>query len=151
MLELGIPCTGTAFNGNKAWLRLLNLVENYFANSIAGCRSRGRVAMTSRPPIFLQRPGHSVVIVGIVKLKSGKRRILIFDPAWKPPARILEASPEGTKLSWKELLDLRRYSKSERWLQRFSAFETLTIDMASLPETQFHQGRALNIGVDANG
>jgi zinc finger-containing ubiquitin peptidase 1 len=141
MLSLNIPCTGTAFNGDNAWLRLLDFVENYFANSTAESQSRGRVAMTSRPPIFLQRPGHSVVIVGVVKLNSGKRRLLIFDPAWRPPAGILEASSEGANLSWKEVLDLRRYSKSERWLQRFSAFETLTIDMGSLPESHYHQDR----------
>lgn len=120
LLSLNIPCTGTAFEGKDAWSNLLDFVEDYFTNSANESRRIGRVQMTSRPPIFLQRPRHSVTVVGIVKLRSGKRRVLVFDPAWSPPEAILEPKPGAIKMTWEEVLALRRYSKSERWLKRFN-------------------------------
>lgn len=131
LLHIKIPCTGTAFNGEDAWSRLLDHVETYYENALSDDTVHQKVNQTSGLPIFLQRPQHSVTIVGIVKLKSGKRKILVFDPAWKPPPTIIEVRQEWKRLSLKETLVLSRYCKSERYLKRFSAFETLTVEATS--------------------
>ena len=126
-LSLDIPCAGTVFEGKDASAKLLDFVEMYFSASAPGSCSERSIYLTSLPPVFLQRPHHSVTVAGIIRMRSGKRRILVFDPAWRPPTTIQEATKETGTLTWRDLLALRRYSKSERYLKRFKAFEILTI------------------------
>jgi hypothetical protein len=128
LLSLEIPCTGSVFGGEDASTKLLDFIEKYFSVSIPEDSEEQRIRLTSRPPVFLQRPRHSVAVVGVIRLRSGKRRVVVFDPAWRPPTAVLECGNETRTLIWKELLALRRYSKSERYLKRFKALETLTID-----------------------
>ncbi|TKA68268.1 hypothetical protein B0A55_08526 [Friedmanniomyces simplex] len=139
LLSLGVPCTGRAFRGPQAWSELLEAVEEYFSASIAVPAAEGEqrkvdggeVHMTSRPPIFLQRPGHSVTVIGTSRSKTGKRHLLIFDPAWSPPAVLRKAAPltceecKGLSAKW----TLRQYRKSETYLKKWKAFETLSVDL----------------------
>jgi hypothetical protein len=127
LLSLKIPCAGTVFEGKDAWSTLLGFVEAYFFDSFAGAAPEHGIHVTSQMPILLQRPRHSVTVVGIERLRSGKRRLLIFDPAWRPPSMDSRTLGETNSLSFKELLALRRYSKSERYLKRFAAFEIVGI------------------------
>ena len=130
LLSLEITCSGSAFKGNDASSMLLDFIEKYFSVPES---SGERIHFTSRLPVFLQRPRHSVTVVGVVRMRSGKRRVLVFDPAWRPPTTILESIKETGTLTWKELLALRRYSKSERYFKRFRAFETLAVASRCLP------------------
>ncbi|KAK3071535.1 hypothetical protein LTR53_008441 [Teratosphaeriaceae sp. CCFEE 6253] len=128
LLSLGVPCTGSAFKGPRSCSEVLDAVEAYFS---ASNPAKTGVHVTSRLPIFLQRPGHSVTIVGIQRTKSGKRALIVFDPAWSPPALLKNdvltcAGCSGWSAKWA----LRRYRKSERHLQRWSAFEMLRVDLA---------------------
>nr|POE94282.1 zinc finger with ufm1-specific peptidase domain protein [Quercus suber] len=95
-LSLEIPCTGTVFQGNRAWEELLDAVEKYFTTTASAIYS-SKVHRTDRMPIFLQRPRHSITVVGIERMTKGKRRLLVFDPAWRPP----RAVPEKCKISAK--------------------------------------------------
>lgn len=130
MLNLNIPCTGSAFQGKNAWRQLLDYAEAYFSTRPSppvATRDSQRVHLTNKLPIFVQRPNHSLTIVGLIKFKSGKRKLLTFDPAWQPPS--LMRTPLNTKQhrAWTLKWLLKQYTKSERYLKRYSAFETLII------------------------
>lgn len=95
-------------NSNRnclAYEALLDEVEQYFsASAVARPPTKSRqskVTRTSRPPIFLQQPGHSMTIVGIERLINGARNILVFDPGYRPSPgirRLLEMSrPSSNK------------------------------------------------------
>ncbi|KAK3618570.1 hypothetical protein LTR56_024562 [Elasticomyces elasticus] len=122
LLSLAIPCTGRKFEGKDTWSDVMDSVEEYYSASItSNVKTKdeaGRVHITSRPPIFLQRPGHSVTIVGTARLQSGKRSLLIFDPAWSAPASFRKDEHltceecKGLSARWV----LRQYMKSEGWL-----------------------------------
>ncbi|KAK4952775.1 hypothetical protein LTR10_009583 [Elasticomyces elasticus] len=138
LLSLAIPCTGQKFEGKHAWSEVMDSVEEYYSASITLSSKTvktkddaGRAHITSRPPIFLQRPGHSVTIVGTARLQSGERSLLIFDPAWSAPASIRKDEHltceecKGLSARWV----LRQYMKSERWLSKWKTFETLSVDL----------------------
>lgn len=126
LLSFGVSCRGQAFTGRKAWVHLLDALEMYFAASpTATTLPPDKVTLTTRMPVFLQRPRHSVTIVGIERNNRGKRRVLVFDPAWRPPAAI---SKDGAGGKWEGRMALKRYRKSERYFKKFSAFEVLWVD-----------------------
>jgi len=129
LLHLGVSCTGTAFEGRNACGELFDFVEAYFADPGAPYPKTG-VHKTSHPPIFLQRPNHSITIVGIERLRSGKRRLLTFDPAYRPPSVMLKSHADGDSKGWAAQRALWRYRKVENSLKRFTMFETLTVDKA---------------------
>lgn len=126
-----IPCTGSAFQGKKAWQQLLDYAHAYFCTpytSSGAPTEPQRVYLTEKLPIFLQRPGHSLTIVGSIKLRSGKRKLLTFDPAWQPPSLMRMPLSGDQHRDWRLKWLLKQYTKSERYLKRYSAFETLTIE-----------------------
>jgi hypothetical protein len=119
LLSLGIACTGHGFHGPNAWEELLDFVEQYF---------RVKEDDPQRPPLFLQRPAHSLTIIGIEILKSGDRRLLTFDPQWRPPSVMSEKSRAQAYVGLRRTLLLWRYRKSLRYLKRFDGFEVLSVD-----------------------
>nr|POE85524.1 zinc finger with ufm1-specific peptidase domain protein [Quercus suber] len=126
LLSLHVPCTGTAFHGKRAWEELLDAVEQYFTiadSTVPSCK----VYQTDKLPIFMQRPLHSLTVVGIERTTNGKRQLLVFDPAWQPPKAISRESLRSTM--WNGKCVLRRYRKSERYLRKFQGFETLWVDV----------------------
>ncbi|KAG9569394.1 hypothetical protein KCU71_g2254, partial [Aureobasidium melanogenum] len=131
LLSSKILCRGSAFEGKTAWQQLLDHAEAYFTTcfvpSIRTSKPQ-RVHSTGKPPIFLQRPNHSLTIVGLIKLRSGKRKLLTFDPAWQPPSLMRVPLTEKHHQDWKLTWLLKQYIKSERYLKRYSAFETLIIE-----------------------
>ncbi|KAK0364917.1 hypothetical protein LTR91_022751 [Friedmanniomyces endolithicus] len=155
LLSLGVPCTGHVFKGPEAWIELLDSVEEYFSSSCAlsappdgkavkaisdetplKCEGNGgSVISTTRPPIFLQRPGHSITIIGLSRSTSGKRHLLVFDPAWSPPSALRrrggggnEAPTCGECEGWAAKWMLRQYRKGGRYLGRWREFETVSVD-----------------------
>jgi hypothetical protein len=119
LLSLGIACTGHAFHGANAWEELLGFVEQYFHVSDG---------KPQRPPLFLQRPAHSLTIIGIEILKSGERRLLTFDPQWKPPSVMSEKLRAQEYVGLRRTMLLWRYRKSLRYTRRFDSFEILSVD-----------------------
>ncbi|KAF7185531.1 Zinc finger-containing ubiquitin peptidase 1 [Pseudocercospora fuligena] len=72
LLSLSIPCRGRAYTGPDAWKELLDAVETYFTSSRIRTRPPGsRVIQTDLSPVFLQRPQHSLMIVGFERTKTG--------------------------------------------------------------------------------
>lgn len=156
LLSLDIPCTGHAFTGKNGWLQLLDFAEQHFSSqadqphnlpasssssssSSTSSSTSSVIVQTNASPIFLQRPGHSITIVGIERDRTdnNNRRLLCFDPAWQPPSAIqrepttlLQLPPEKSSLS--RYWTLKMYRKSARYLKRYDAFETLVVDMTRL-------------------
>ncbi|PPJ61203.1 hypothetical protein CBER1_10282 [Cercospora berteroae] len=126
MLSLQIPCTGYVFEGKYAYRELLDFVEKYFSQTDHETGS-SIVNQTGLMPLFLQRPGHSMTIIGFQKTRSGGRSLLVFDPAWQAPSTIRESIDVYSHSRWKRHRTLKMYRKSERYLARFSGFEILEI------------------------
>lgn len=136
LLSLNVPCTGNAFNGKDAWRELLDATEEYFTSSFIKQPISG-VHTTSRMPVFLQRPHHSLTVVGIEVSKSGQRSLLVFDPAHRPPGSISRPLPRsGLVQRWTAGRALGIYRRSESHLKRFSAFETLVVEPTQLVRTE---------------
>ena len=136
---LGIRTTARVFHGKGCWRELLDYVQHYFSGEetvkdpgLAKTFSEldvENVKMTSRPPIFLQRPRHSLTIVGIEVAPSGKRRLIVFDPGYNPPASLVRAMDrEDRKVErGKEERVLTYCRRGERYLRRFDGFEILHV------------------------
>jgi len=128
LLNLGVPCLGRAYKGASAWSEVLDFVEAYFS---VGITAKMGVHVTSRPPIFLQRPKHSITVVGIERSSDGKRALLAFDPAWSPPALLRrDALACAECAGWKAKWALRQYRKTEGYLKRWQEFETVCVEQA---------------------
>ena len=138
--SLNIPCRADRFqnmyDGAKAYERLLDSVELYFSDSVTKSRleSDPRVQSTGLPPIYLQRPHHSLTVVGIEKRKSGSRNLLVFDPAYNPSKEMLRLlNPNSTTNVIKSSISLiKPYRRGTKYLERYHAFETLRL--VNLPE-----------------
>ena len=70
-----------------------------------------------------------MTVVGIERALSGKRYLLVFDPAWRPPSAIRRPLKDNECRGWHAQYLHRFYRKSEKYLKRFTSFETLSIDM----------------------
>lgn len=127
LLSLDVPCTGTAFLGKDAWTQLLKFVEEYFG-TVAAVGESAKVRLTGRMPVFFQRPHHSLTIVGMAKLHTGKRELLVFDPGLPPPSTSRTPYKSGLLQRLSDRLDLVSYRRGERYLKRYTAFELLSID-----------------------
>lgn len=129
MLHLGVPCTGHVLQGPHAWKQVLDIAEHYFAPADTDVTSENRIYITDLPPIFLQRPNHSITVIGFERTAKA-RRLLVLDPGLRVPSvmrngRVTEMNSIGR---W---WILSRYRKTETYLKRYKAFELLTIDHPS--------------------
>ena len=121
LVHRGTPTQAKTFTGHDAHTKLLDYAWAHFAGP-----EDGPVTVSNAPPIFLQRPRHSLTIVGVELLPDGKRRLLVFDPGYEPPASVKKCiSGARTKMpsSW----DMKVYRRGERHLRMWSGFETITI------------------------
>lgn len=132
---LKIPCKTDRFQdikgGAKAYEQLLDSVEYYFSNSIttSHLRTSPRVQNTELPPIYLQRPRHSMTVVGIEKRKNGSRSLLVFDPAYNPSKEMLKMLnlASATNSDTPSISLIKPYRRGKRYLKRYQAFETLRL------------------------
>ena len=121
-----MPCTARAFAGKQAPQMLLDSIEEYFKSSLKSAPTAG-VHQTKLPPVFLQRPRHSITVVGIERLRNGRRRLLCFDPGYRPPTALMKASKD----SWSKMsarLILWRYQRDEAYFRRYRKFEALFLE-----------------------
>lgn len=131
---LGIAGPAKAFSntskGSKtAYLDLLDYVEAYFSSSgIADATSK--VHRTSLGPIYLQRPRHSLTIVGIQRRHDGSRALIVFDPAYSPPKALVNAIKVKVETKKPDSV-LKAYLRKERYLRRYRGFETIGVSMSA--------------------
>ena len=71
-----------------------------------------------------------MTIIGIEKFKDGSRSLLIFDPAYSLPKKMLKildvSSPTSTVASSTSFT--KPYQRGKTYLERYHAFETLRLE-----------------------
>ena len=137
--SLKVPCKADRFQDvkgrAKACEQLLDSVEHYFSIFFTPSDSTisTTVHKTRLPPIYLQRPRHSMTIIGIEKSKDGSRSLLVFDPAYSPSKGMLKALDlfSATSNIAASTLSIKPYRRGKKYLQRYHAFETLRLEEPS--------------------
>lgn len=131
--SLGIAGPAKAFSnvrGSKtAYQDLLDYVESYFShgsNRPTTLDQGNKVYVSSLAPIYLQRPRHSLTVVGIDCCHDGSRSLLVFDPGYKPPKELKKSFSTGNEVK-KSKAVLKEYRRNEKYLRRYRAFETLEL------------------------
>ena len=124
--SLKIPCKVHVFEGKDAQKKLLDSIEGYFTACDHSLVAK-KVYQTKRRPIFLQRPHHSLTVIGFERLRSGSRRLLVFDPAFQPPRALRRLLQEKPHCLFARPVR-RSYRKDMAYLKRFRTFETLRIE-----------------------
>lgn len=87
-LHLGQPVTALSFRTSSnpkappAHEQLLDYVEAYFLSDLEYAVKNGTSRLTQMAPIYFQRPGHSMTIVGMERRTDGERVLLVFDPSY---------------------------------------------------------------------
>lgn len=137
--SLKISCKADRFQdvkgGAKACEQLLDSVERYFSTSVTTAHQgiAPRVCNTGLPPIYLQRPRHSMTIVGIEKRKGGSRSLLVFDPAYSPSKTMLRrlSLVSATDSAEPSTSLIKPYRRGKKYLKRYHAFETMRLVVPS--------------------
>lgn len=114
--------------GSKtAYIDLLDYVEDYFVSGGGQRTEAGRkTCLTQLAPIYLQRPRHSLTIVGMQQRTNGSRSLLVFDPGHEPPKDLIKSLLAKSEIKNPKNV-LKAYRKDERYLKRYRAFEILQI------------------------
>lgn len=127
--RIGVKVDALGFGGkdreSSAAMDLFDHIEAYFMSGSDAADTRGTSYITKLPPIYFQRFGHSMTIVGLERLVDGSRNLFIFDSSFatsKPMQKRLDgqrhsqSSPENL---------LRAYRKSELYLSQYDEFEII--------------------------
>ncbi|KAL9093310.1 MAG: hypothetical protein Q9165_004051 [Trypethelium subeluteriae] len=118
--------------GRTAVAQLVDFVEEYFERAAVD-GADVKVRKTLMPPIYLQRPGHSLTIVGLEVQKDGSKNLLVFDPMYvvsKEMRRLkdgLNRRPQATAPL------LRMYRRGMANLSRYRDFETIELTAPAPP------------------
>lgn len=115
---------GQARGANNAAVDLLDHVEAYFMSGANTAESYGKTHITKLSPIYLQRFGHSMTIVGLERLVDGSRKLLVFDSSFATSVQMKRLASQQQALCSLEGL-LRPYRKSDLSLTRFDEFEII--------------------------
>ena len=117
-----------------AYEALLASVGQYFRSAVHSSvtsRNFSKVELTELPPVYLQRPGHSLTIVGFESRTDGSSNLLVFDPTFDVSfflKHYLKSDPECRKLRFiRPKVMLGPFRRGSRALRRFKAFETLSL------------------------
>ncbi|KAF3046170.1 hypothetical protein E8E11_004006 [Didymella keratinophila] len=103
---------------------LLLAVERYFAQ--AAVSDGSGVHKTLLPPIYLQRPGHSLTIVGFERRSESYCNLVVLDPVYATsPAMHKLIGRKNIKSSRPEVM--HAYRRGPAHLRKFAAFEILIL------------------------
>jgi hypothetical protein len=129
LTQIGVGADALAFEdskdrtGNTAVGDLLDHVEAYFMSD-SNATIHGSSHITQLPPIFFQRLGHSMTIIGLERQVDGTRNLLVFDSshATSEPMKRLVANQRAHS-SVRRLLD--PYRRSDSSLSKWKEFEII--------------------------
>ncbi|EMC97024.1 hypothetical protein BAUCODRAFT_435816 [Baudoinia panamericana UAMH 10762] len=132
--QMGVPCQPLAFEddddnepyGELAAIKLLDYVEVYFMQGQEAAQRRGSSFITQLPPLYFQRLGHSMSIVGVERQRDGKRNLLVFDSSFETSAGVTALLAGRSSRAERETL-LKAYRRSDRSLARWEEFEVITL------------------------
>ena len=126
-LQTGVPVDALSFQketdvDKPAYEALLDHVEAYFVSALDTARKHGISRITQLAPMYFQREGHSMTIVGLERMFDGSRNLLVFDSSF-PTSMGVRRLLDGKKTSSYPDELLRVYRKSEEMLSRWKEFE----------------------------
>ncbi|QDS70419.1 hypothetical protein FKW77_009568 [Venturia effusa] len=128
-LNLDIPCEIHQFSDSHTTFAdesLLDWVQAYFET--AAMPDHKKVQCTLKPPIYFQRPGHSLTIVGLEIMRDGTRNLLVFDPMYQAPKLMKEMVDAGPRrIVGPNYKLLSFYRRTQHRLQNYADFETLEL------------------------
>lgn len=115
---------GDGDGDNVPATELLDYVEAYFMSASDSAKRHGTSYTTQLAPIYFQRVGHSMTIVGIERKHDGSRNLLMFDSSFAT------SQPMGNLLAGRRARSstadlLRPYRRSELSLTKWDEFELL--------------------------
>ncbi|KAI5364871.1 Putative peptidase C78, ubiquitin modifier-specific peptidase 1/ 2 [Septoria linicola] len=115
---------GDGAHGKTGVEQLLDHVEAFYMSGADTARKHGSSHITQLPPIYFQRFGHSMTIVGLERLRNGTRNLLVFDSSFATPKPMQQlAQGRNTRSNVSDLL--KPYRRSDRSLSRWDEFEVL--------------------------
>ncbi|KAL4942841.1 hypothetical protein BDV06DRAFT_155521 [Aspergillus oleicola] len=133
-LSLGIQCEASIIGkseGMPAHSSLFSHIAAYFRSACLLDETQ-KVEQTHLPPIYFQHQGHSMTIVGFEIREQGKANLLVFDPTFKTPSSIKNASTTKLKVSEPSRI-LKVYRKGANYLQKYQTFELLKLFPPGIP------------------
>lgn len=101
---------------------LLDYVEAYFMGAIDAAQKHGTSYITQLSPIYFQRRGHSMVIVGLERKTDGSRNLLVFDSSFETAAPMKRLA-DGRRAYAKVEDLLKPYRRTDSQLSHFKEFE----------------------------
>ncbi|KAK3620676.1 hypothetical protein LTR56_023268 [Elasticomyces elasticus] len=123
--QIGISVEASAFEDQEHELgavALLDHVEAYFLSGTEKAESSGTSHITQLAPIYFQRLGHSMTIVGLQRNKDGSRELLLFDPSFETSGAMQTLLAGKRSRAQLENL-LKPYRRSDQSLARWEEFE----------------------------
>ncbi|KAH9827337.1 Peptidase family C78 [Teratosphaeria destructans] len=127
--HIGIPVTPLCFKDETDQLAvtsLLDYVEAYFLGGAKEDQVSGTSHVTKLAPIYLQRRGHSMTVVGIERKDDGSRNLIVFDPSFETSQSVKNLI-DGRKTTAKVENLLKPYRRSDASLARWNEFEVLVV------------------------
>lgn len=126
--QKGVSMQALAFKDEDeeqpAILSLLDHLEAYFMSGAEGAERRGTSLITDLPPVYFQRAGHSMTIVGLERKSGGHRNLIIFDPSFGT-TRSMDQVLDGKRTNVEPHNLLKPYRRSDESLSRWREFEAL--------------------------
>ncbi|KAK4569953.1 hypothetical protein LTR86_002923 [Recurvomyces mirabilis] len=125
--QIGISVEAHAFKDEThelAVVGLLDFVEAHFISGIEASEHRGTSRLTQRSPLYFQRFGHSMTIVGLERRTDGSRSLLVFDPSFETSAGMLSLVAGRRSRAELDTL-LRAHRKTDQSLAKWEEFEIL--------------------------
>ncbi|KAF2484613.1 peptidase family C78-domain-containing protein [Neohortaea acidophila] len=117
---------GDGVSFHPAGAALLDHVEASFLGSLKteANEERRKASVTTMPPMYFQRFGHSTTIVGLERKRDGSRNLLVFDPSFATTSTMKLVLEGGKTRATPEAL-LRPYRRSEQSLSQWNEFELI--------------------------
>ncbi|GAB7323437.1 hypothetical protein MBLNU13_g05889t2 [Cladosporium sp. NU13] len=129
-LHLGQPVTALSFRTSSnskappAYSQLLDYVEAYFLADLEDAVKNGTSRLTQMAPIYFQRPGHSMTIVGMERRTDGERVLLVFDPSYAVSETLRELGSGKFSKSRIDTL-MTPFRQDEAKLARYNEYEIM--------------------------
>ncbi|KAK1822865.1 hypothetical protein LTR12_002790 [Friedmanniomyces endolithicus] len=123
--QLGVSVEACAFEDSEhelAAVALLDHIEAYFISALENADRRGTSHITQLAPIYFQRLGHSMTIVGLQRNRDGSRELLVFDPSFETSATMRTLLSGRRSRAQLEII-LKPYRRSDQSLARWEEFE----------------------------
>lgn len=126
--QVGVSMQALSFKDEEdeppAVLSLLDHLEAYFMSGSENAEHRGSSIVTDLPPVYFQRAGHSMTIVGLERKSDGHRNLIIFDPSFGT-TRSMGHVLDGKRTNAEPRNLVKPYRRSDESLSRWNEFEIL--------------------------